>query len=686
MPIAPLDSLRGLPRLPEHRRTRLCCKAAQHLPLWSSQFRKCDDGPAKALAPMRWNPATWRRVAATSANAVLLETAREDEENRHSYLFLHPHRVLRAEGLQDVTRVFEDVERALADGFWIAGFLAYEAGYAFEPAALRPRPELAPCDLPLAWFGVYDAPASMNGASPADADDQERMEQSVPIELRSDCDAKGNAPDAGTYMSKVEEIRRLIAAGDIYQANLTMGMRAEWRRGAQQLFDRTMANQPVAYGALINLGETQIISASPELFFRKNGNQLVVRPMKGTAPRGRDIHEDALHAAWLHSDEKNRAENVMIVDLLRNDLGRVCEAGSVHVSDLFTVECYPSVLQMTSTVRGRMRATTTYYDLFRALFPCGSITGAPKIRAMQIIRALEAETRGISCGTIGFIAPDGRATFNVAIRTLVSREGEVSLRVGSGITYDSQPAAELAECRLKAEFLTRNPEPFHLIETLRWDGTYFLLDLHLERLAESAAYFGFAFDTAAISQCLQKVIAALPEALPHRVRLTLSRQGEVRATFGRVELPAGPASLVLAEAHVCSADPFLRHKTTRRALYDGTLAEARAAGFDDAVFLNERNEVAECCVHNLVIERGGELLTPSLDCGVLPGVFRAHLLRTERRIREAALVLEDLFTADRVWVCNSVSGLRPVSCIKAGLRASNQAPASDCPGGQNGPE
>jgi para-aminobenzoate synthetase/4-amino-4-deoxychorismate lyase len=373
--------------------------------------------------------------------------------------------------------------------------------------------------------------------------------------------------------------------------------------------------------------------------------------------------EDDQQAAWLAADEKNRAENVMIVDLLRNDLGRICRSGSVEVVELFAVERHPELLQMTSTVRGELKAGIGYDEIFRSLFPCGSITGAPKVRTMQAIRELEDGPRGISCGAIGYFAPDDEAVFSVAIRTAVLRDGVARMRVGSGITWDSDAGAEYAECLLKARFLTRRPEQFDLIETLRWEDGYFLLEPHLERLRASAEYFAFCLDEAKVREALRQEAEGLEPGTPHRVRLLLARAGKVSVTSEALSgtgsaVAPGPARMMLAGERTESRDVLLRHKTTRREVYDRALREARAGGFDDAVFVNERGEVTEGAIHNLMIAKGGRFVTPAVACGLLPGVYRRWLLERHPEIVEGVVTLEDLRRADRVMVFNSVRGLR----------------------------
>jgi len=390
--------------------------------------------------------------------------------------------------------------------------------------------------------------------------------------------------------------------------------------------------------------------------------QITTRPMKGTWPRGLDSSEDALAALALHHDEKNRSEHIMIVDLLRNDLGRICSTGTVRADDLFRVERYPTLLQMTSTVSGKLRPSVGWYELFRSLFPSGSITGAPKISTMRIIRSLEAAPRGIYTGSIGFIAPSGDATFNVAIRTLVVDKNTVTMGVGGGIVYDSDPTAEFAECHLKARFLTRTQPAFDLIETLLWNDGYTLLPLHLDRLQGSCDYFDRRFDAAEIESRLDALAATFAPLSRHRVRLTLDSRGQVALTHSPLGPNTSECKVMLASERTSSTDVFLRHKTTHRPLYDRLFAEAQQAGFDEVLFCNERGELTEGAISNLFVRIDGRLYTPPLACGVLPGVFRRHLLEAVPSAEERVLTLGDLRAATDIYLCNSVRGLR-----KAGM-------------------
>ena len=602
------------------------------------------------------NPALWDRLVEERPGSILLETARPDAENTQSLLFLDPSDILTARDLSEIPSLFARIDEALASGFHVAGFLSYEAGYHFEPAALGPNRKLLPADLPLAWFGVFREPLTFTAGS---HDDLPSEDQPVvrPEDLVIDFPPE-------LYRDRILQIHRFIEAGDFYQANLTLNVRIPWRAAAHRLFRRMLANQPVAYGAFIHAGDAKILSASPELFFRRAGAELTVRPMKGTARRGCDSAEDADLATWLSKDPKNRSENVMIVDLLRNDLGRICAPGSVRVTDLFSVERYNQLFQMTSTIRGELAPAITNYQLFRSLFPCGSITGAPKVRTMQVLRELESGPRGIGCGAIGFFAPGSRATFSVAIRTLTLRDSEINFRVGSGITYDSDPEAEYQECRLKSRFITDVPVSFDLIETMLWNGEYAFLDQHLDRLANSAGYFDFRFDRDEILSVLNRHSASLAPAAQFRVRILLSRTGAISFTAQPLALASDSVSLFVSSTPTDSTDRFLRHKTTHRRFYDRMHQQARASGFDDALFLNEHGQVTECSIHNVMIEKDGCLFTPPVACGLLPGVYRRHLLASESNLREQPLFLPDVLAADHVFAFNSVRGLRSVRSIR----------------------
>jgi para-aminobenzoate synthetase/4-amino-4-deoxychorismate lyase len=467
------------------------------------------------------------------------------------------------------------------------------------------------------------------------------------------------------YLCAVKNIRETIARGETYQVNFTTRQRFKVSGDPFTLYRRMCCNQQAPFCAWLNIGTHRILSASPELFFALDDHLLTMKPMKGTAPRQPRADDDLRQCEQLAASSKDRAENLMIVDLVRNDLARIAETGSVQVPALFDVESYPTVHQMTSTVTARLRAEIGLTDIFRALFPCGSITGAPKRHTMEIIRELEGQPRGVYCGAIGYVSPGREAVFCVAIRTVVMDvvTGAAEIGIGSGITWDSDAASELRECLDKAAFLTRNSEPFSLIESLRFDGHgYLLLEQHLRRLAGSATYFGFSLDADTLRDRLQDFGHKLTGI--HKVRVLLDSTGsfsvesqEITA-IGR-ETPA--AVIAISQQSVNSSDTFLYHKTTRRPLFEGQLRDH--PGCYDVIFQNERGEITEGSYNTIVIARSGELLTPALDCGLLPGVLREELLNVGA-VREAILTLDDLQTADTLWLVNSVRGWRECICIQ----------------------
>ncbi len=551
--------------------------------------------------------------------------------------FATPRSVIEARDAAAVPAALHEADRALAAGGWLAGYLAYEAAAAFSLPARPPDPD----GPPLLWLGVFDAP-------------EERAWPRA---------APGAAPDtswrpgleAAAYARSVERIRARIAAGDTYQANFTFPIEGPLEEEPFALFARLAATQRPRHAAYLDLGRFAIASASPELFFRVEGGTVTTRPMKGTAARGRTLVEDEERAARLRASEKERAENLMIVDMLRSDLGRVAEVGSVEVASLFDVEAYPTLLQMTSTVRARA-AGAPLSRLLEGLFPCASVTGAPRVRTMEILAAEEPLPRGVYTGTIGWAAPDGRSCWSVAIRTAVAdrERGRVVYGVGSGIVADSTAEAEYAECRLKARILEE--APFALLETFAFlPGEGFRhLDGHLARLAGSARYFAFPFDGRRVQQTLRETAAGSRHAT--RVRLLLHADGGVDVATEPLSPPGGGRPRVgLAARPVDTRSPWLYHKTTRREAYED--ARASRPDCDEVLLWNERGEVTECSVANVVVETGGARLTPPVSCGLLPGVERARAL-AEGRVREAVIRLGDLRTGQRLWLASSLRGVR----------------------------
>jgi para-aminobenzoate synthetase/4-amino-4-deoxychorismate lyase len=562
--------------------------------------------------------------------------------------FTRPFRVLTATEPADVVPVLAEVERATEAGAWAFGYVAYEAAAGLDPGlagAVGPGPD----PLPLVLFGLCDRPADV-----------------PPVELPpGTARAYSVGPwqrgwsEAG-YRDDVARVRECIAAGETYQLNLTVRMRADIAGDLEQLYADLAWGQRGSYAAYLDLGRFVVASASPELFFRWNGDELLTRPMKGTARRGRTTEEDDERRQALVESPKERAENLMIVDLLRNDLGRIAEVGSVDVPVLFTPERYETVWQLTSDVTARPRRGTGLVDVFRALFPSGSVTGAPKQRSMELIRDLEHEPRGVYCGAVGMVAPPGseyRATFSVAIRTVVvDREtGSAVFGTGGGITWGSDPAAEHAELLAKAAILGEPYEDFGLIETMAHPPGEGLRDLdrHLDRLADSAAFFGFGFDRAAVTARLS---VAVDVAAAVRVRLVLQRSGAVDVETGPLPPPPDrPVRLALDAEPVDSGSVWLRHKTTRRSVYADRAARHPEA--DDVILTDEHGRVTETTIANLAVRLDGEWWTPPLSAGCLPGVERGRLV-DDGVLRERELTVDDVRRAEELAVVNSLRGWR----------------------------
>lgn len=560
--------------------------------------------------------------------------------------FSSPLCILSAARAEEVPAVLERAEQHARAGCWVVGFVAYEAALAFDRALqVQDAPHGG---LPHALFAVYrnsDAAPRPRGRHLVGAwhDETRRAE----------------------FDAAIAHIREGIAAGGYYQVNYTTRLHAPFSGDALSFFDSLRASQPAAYCAYLDFGPWQVCSVSPELFFHWGANQgsgrvLTCRPMKGTAVRHENPELDRAAASALQHSPKERAENLMIVDLMRNDLSRVAQPGSVQAAPLFTVEAWPTVWQMTSTVSCVTKADTGLEDVFRALFPCGSVTGAPKAASMAAIRKLETSPRGVYCGAAGALLPGGEALFSVGIRTPVvdAAAATVECGIGSGITLDSEASLEHAEWIAKQAFLMQACPAYQLLETLRLhQGRYWLLAGHLQRLAHSARALGFVCDEANIGTVLLSAARQLPEG-NWRVRLLLSSDGTVRTEpFPLEPQPAAPAT-ALAKAPVSASDPWLRHKTTRRELYS-SLAAGGGEVFDTLLY-NERGELTEFTRGNLVLELDGQLLTPAAECGLLPGVYRAALLK-RKRIREHIVRVDDLARASRIWFVNSVRGAVPVA-------------------------
>jgi len=580
-----------------------------------------------------------------TANTVILY----DSSNQNWLLFERPVSVLTTRHLEEILPFLHQIDQATqTEDLWAAGFLSYEAAPAFDPSF----PAYTPGELPLLWFGLYRQPKVIELPVNTSPPDLSEIQWTPNIER-------------GEYIRAITSIREQIAGGNTYQVNFTIRLRAKLQTEPWPFFLALQRAQRTGYAAFLDLDRFAICSASPELFFCLDNEVIECRPMKGTAGRGLTYESDQSQAEWLRRSEKNQAENVMIVDMVRNDLGRIARTGSVHVSRLYQVERYPTVWQMTSTVTARTSAGLP--EILKALFPCASITGAPKISTMGIIRTLENEPRQIYTGSIGFVAPHRKMQFNVAIRTVwIDRQtGQAEYGVGGGIVWDSTAADEYEEWKTKARLLSSQWPDFRLFETCLWrpEEGYFLEAYHLKRMHGSAWYFGYPFEQEAARRSLEMLSVGLPPEA-HLVRLLLDKTGRFESQSIPLKETMVPpiVRLQLANSPVDSKNPFLYHKTTHRQVYDSQEFDHNRA--DDVILWNERCELTETRVANLVIRLDGEWVTPPVECGLLAGTYRAWMLE-QGLVREQILTVDDLRRATEIDVINSVRKQRPAILVES---------------------
>lgn len=546
--------------------------------------------------------------------------------------FREPNKILVATTRDEVVPALHEIDRLVEeDGWHAAGFLSYEAASAFDPALLT-KPVT---DFPYLWFGLYPEPRSVN--LPAEHFPTETLDWQATV-------------DRDSYDSAIAKIKAYIGQGKTYQVNYTMRLRTEFDSSAWEFF-LNLAQHQNKYAAYVDTGRFAICSASPELFFQLDGQMLTCRPMKGTVSRGRTSHEDKTQAEWLKNSEKNRAENVMIVDMIRNDLGRIAKIGSVHVPELFSTERYSTLWQMTSTITAQTSASLT--NIFRALFPCASITGAPKVSTMRIINELENTPRNIYTGAIGYFMPKRKARFSVAIRTaLIDRDlHKAEYGVGGGIVWDSTSRDEYAEAVLKARLLTELPLTFSLLETIRWTPAegFLLLDKHIDRLLDSANYFDFPASREQIEEHIRRLASNF--GTPQRVRILVDRTGAIISESKGFRHSSEPVCAKLAKQPIPSKDIFLFHKTTVRDIYENALADCPDA--DDVLLYNERGELTEFTIGNLVVQLDDQLVTPPIECGLLAGTYRAHVVETGQVVARV-VTIQELKSCTKIFRLNSI--------------------------------
>ena len=556
------------------------------------------------------------------------------------YTFTQPIKELKTRDLSEVADLLAQVESYQEQGYYVVGYVSYEAAPAFEEKlAVHKAPLLAEY---LLYFTVHDRVES--SSIPLTYDD---------IDLSSKWQEVTSAED---YEKAIAQIHHHLRQGDTYQVNYTVQLKQDLNANPFDIYNRMVVEQEAGYNAYIEHDEMAVISMSPELFFEQNDRELTTRPMKGTTQRGVTDDEDLKEAAWLEQDPKNRSENMMIVDLLRNDMNRISEVGSEHVERLCQVEQYSTVWQMTSTIKSQLRPDVDLVAVFRSLFPCGSITGAPKIATMEIIKNLEPQPRGVYCGTIGILLPNGRRIFNVAIRTIQLHQGKAIYGVGGGITWDSTWESEYREVHQKAAVLYRKQARFQLITTGKISQKSLLFEeQHLERMTKASRYFAFPFDSEYFRQKIEEECQACASYQDYRLRISLSKSGEIELSR-QILTPLSPsfckAKLCLQEADLNQS--FTYFKTTHR--------PHLSLGEQEKIYHNKSGELLETSIGNLVLKIAGKLYTPPISLGILPGIYRQHLLETGQ-IEEKVLTLADLNQAEAVYGCNAVRGLYELEVI-----------------------
>ncbi|WP_437585650.1 aminodeoxychorismate synthase component I [Sorangium sp. So ce1000] len=567
-----------------------------------------------------------------------------------SYFFHDPLAFCVATSPDEVAPALEEVERHVQAGCHAVGYFSYELGYSFSPRLEKILP--ARRDAPLLCVGIY-----RNRLDVSDCTLEAALEAHTRDQRARILNCHLNMTKA-QYLEQLAKVKQHIFDGDTYQVNYTLKYKFHHEGAPLKLFTELRKRQRVEFGAFLDFPGMTVLSRSPELFIEKKGEDIHTRPMKGTSKRGLTSEQDAHNAASLANDAKTRAENVMIVDLLRNDLSRISRRGSVKTTDLFKIETYETLHQLVSTVAAKVDDDISFQRVLSQLFPCGSVTGAPKVRTMEIINDLELEPRGVYTGAIGYLGPDRSMCLNVAIRTLALwPDGRGEMGVGSGIVHDSDPEAEYEECRLKGRFLTDQVADFNLIECVRFDGGYQEVDRHLARLSRSAEALGFEFDRERLASSLDDLARTL--TAPTKVRVVLDRQGHLEIECSPIAAPGRhERRIALSPECTQSSSWLLQHKVSIRPLYERMYARYSQLGYYDVIFTNERGEVTEGTFHNVFVRRGGRWYTPPVSCGLLPGIQRQVLLESpELNVVEKRLYVRDLAEADEIVLTNAIRGV-----------------------------
>lgn len=623
-------------------------------------------------------------IATAKKNFAIFETLKIDENNYLSYIFFDPVDEIKLDSPFEIKNFFKKLEENTEAGFYLAGFFSYELGYFLDYKGNH----LKKITFPLAFFYVFKDPIIFNHKENRfvkEKDISSFLEDYKCISKKFKItDLKLNV-EKDEYVDAIYKIKDYIFNGDTYQINYTIKTKFKILGSIVSFYNKIKKLQRVSYAAFLGTEDFHILSFSPELFFRKQKDMLYVKPMKGTAPRGKNLLQDEYYKRRLKNNIKERAENIMIVDLLRNDLGKISPYGAVEVKKLFEIEKYETLFQMTSTIKTKVLNNIDFYKIIKAIFPSGSVTGAPKIRSMQIIQELEKEERKVYTGAIGFFSPKKDAIFNVAIRTvLIDKNRNAEMGIGSGVVADSVPEREFEECKLKANFLFRKLERFRLLETILYspftikikhyddfvlnidensfEEGFFLLSLHIKRLRESAKYFDFRYEEEKIISSLKNLRKKLNNHY-YRVRLLLSKDGSLELQTQPLKdfefCCKTPVKIKLSKILIDKDNLFLYHKTTNRRIYNKEYNNYARCGYFDVLFLNTDKQITETSRGNIFLKIDDKLFTPPIKSGVLSGVFREFILR-QNPVIEKNLYLEDIAQAKEVYTSNSVVGIRKV--------------------------
>jgi para-aminobenzoate synthetase/4-amino-4-deoxychorismate lyase len=603
------------------------------------------------------------KISSGGKTFIFLDSARfSKENNRFSYLFYNPVETISAFTYDEVEKLLKNADNYMKNN-WLCGYLSYETSYALEKRFFRFQ-KTRSGSLPLGWFGIFNEPWIFNHSSGTWNKPLPKVSNNVFINEKMKKKLYiAHFLKKSEFYKNIDCIKKAIERGDTYQVNYTYDVMVKSELPPFLLYKHLRENQKTPYCSFLQNEHGYVASFSPELFFRKNGQKISTKPMKGTASRGHSVEDDQKQIRFLRNDVKNCAENLMIVDLLRNDLGRICEAGSVITEKLFDVETHPTIHQMTSEITGLLKKDNTFSDIIKNLFPCGSVTGAPKIRTMEIIHDIEKGERGVYCGALGYLSPDGNGVFNIPIRTLQksSQEKDWRYRVGSGIIWDSTAEGEWKECAQKTSFLEYEMPGFEIIETLLFDKKFVFLEEHKKRMMASAHYFQYPCSEEILEAALKNIQEELDLSLRYKIRMLLSREGKISWEKSIIsDTSASTNKLKFSTVPVNEKNTYLFHKTTYRPWYKQAMEDIKGGLYYDMVFFNKEKEITEGAISNIFVRKNGTLYTPPVSCGLLPGTLRMNLIRSGK-CKEKVLFKKDLFDSDKVYCGNSVRGLVEVN-------------------------